>query len=128
MADSAGYPNVVAGRSSSDHTPTDILMDPTSFALYMGAWVWNTTTLGWEKMTQPTAATQGDLSAYWKDKRFDYASGDLDYKGLATTHKASTAAGDLWEIWKYTYLAGSWVRMEGPLTGNWDDRSSLAWA
>ena len=128
MVESAGYPNVVAGRSASDNSPTDILMDPTSFALYTGMWVWNTTTLVWEKMTQPIGSTQGDLDAYWKDKRFDYTSGDLDYKGLSETHKASTAAGDLWNIWKYTWVSGNLTRIEGPLVDNWDDRATLSWA
>ena len=53
MVESAGYPNVVAGRSAADNTPTDILMDPTSYALYTGVWVWNSSSLIWEKMTQP---------------------------------------------------------------------------
>jgi hypothetical protein len=58
MVESAGYPNVVAGRSVDDNLPTDIAMDPTSFALYTGTWVWNATTLIWEKMTQPVDPAQ----------------------------------------------------------------------
>ena len=127
MVESAGYPNVVAGRSVDDNLPTDIKMDPVSFALYTGMWVWNSSTLIWEKMTQPIAYTQGDLDAYWKDQRLDYTSGDLDYKGANTVHKASEGATD-WEVWKYTWVGVNCTRIEGPLDGSWTGRAALAWA
>jgi len=122
-----GYPNVVAARSAADDVPTDILMDPTAFALYVGSWVWNTSTLAWEKMTQPIGSTQGDIDAYWKDQRFDYTSGNLDYKGLHTVHKTAEGTAT-WEIWKYTWVSGNITRIEGPLTGSWTGRAALAWA
>lgn len=122
-----GYPNVVAGRSAADDTPTDIFMDVTSGTLYTGGWVWNSSTLEWDKMTQPTGYTQGDLDSYWKDKRYDYTSGNLDYKGFSVTHKLAEATAT-WEIWKYTWVGTNCTRIEGPLTGSWTGRAALAWA
>lgn len=65
---------------------------------------------------------------YWKDQRFAYSSGKLQYRGLSTTHKASTSSGNLWWIWKYTYSGNDCTRIEGPLNDDWDDRASLSWA
>lgn len=66
-------------------------------------------------------------SIHWMDTKLDYTSGDLDYKGSSLSHKASTSASELWWIWKYTWDGTDLVRIEGPLTGNWDDRASLDW-
>lgn len=63
---------------------------------------------------------------YWKDKRFEYSSGDLIYKGVNVTHKAATDAAT-WYIWKYTWDGDDCTRIEGPLEGTWDNRASLAW-
>lgn len=101
--------------------------------------VWNTATLAWERMKQPTlevgdlTVSMGDLEKllgghYWKDQRFAYTAGDLIYKGLSTTHKAATDAGDLWWVWKYTWVSGDLTRIEGPINCNWDDRATEAWA
>jgi len=105
----------------------------------VGLYVWDSDGLTWVKMVQPSISvdaddltvTMGDVEKllannYWKDARFDYTSGDLDYKGLNTTHKAATSATS-WYVWKFTYSGGELVRMEGPLTGSWDNRASLAW-
>ena len=70
----------------------------------------------------------GVASDSWKDTIFDYTSGNLDYKGCSVTHKASTAAGDLWYVWKYTWVGTNPTRIEGPIIGNWDDRAGMAWA
>lgn len=71
-----GYPNVVAARSAADDTPTDILMDPTSFALYTGNWVWNATTLVWEKMSAPEKI-YGYNGTNWHEIRIDTATRTL---------------------------------------------------
>jgi hypothetical protein len=63
---------------------------------------------------------------YWHDQRLEYSSGDLIYLGKNTTHKALTSA-TTWEIWKYTWSSGDCTRIEGPLTGAWDNRASLSW-
>lgn len=67
------------------------------------------------------------LNGYFKDKRWDYTSGNLDYRGFHFEHKADTSATD-WEIWKYTWLNSRMVREEGPLKGSWDGRADLDWA
>lgn len=65
--------------------------------------------------------------SYWKDQRFDWTSGNLDYKAFNATHKAATSDAT-WYIWKYTYSAGNLTRTEGPLEGSYDGRAALAWA
>jgi len=50
MAESVGHPNVIAARSTSDETPTDIGMDAVARALYIAVWTWNTSGLAWEKV------------------------------------------------------------------------------
>jgi len=68
-----------------------------------------------------------DKDDYWKDKRLEYSSGNLVYRGYNTTNKASTSAQD-WHIWKYTWSSGDLTRIQGPLVGTWDGRASLDWA
>lgn len=50
MAESAGHPNVIAARQTSDETPTDLSMDATTRALFVALWTWNTSTLAYEKI------------------------------------------------------------------------------
>jgi len=50
MAESAGYPNVIAARVTSDETPTDLSMDATARALFVALWSWNTSELAYEKI------------------------------------------------------------------------------
>jgi len=57
--ESPGYPGVVAGRNTTTEVPDDIGMDQDSRALYVGSWVWNTSTLSWEK----AQSTQASFSA-----------------------------------------------------------------
>ena len=64
----------------------------------------------------------------WYDQRMDYTTGDLDYRGVSMTHKA-TVGDDVWWIWKYTWDATpNCTRIEGPLLGNWTGRAALDWA
>lgn len=67
------------------------------------------------------------MNNFYNDKRFDFTSGDLDYKGVHITHKVATTDTG-WIVWKYTWSAGNLARIEGPLTGSWDGRADLAWA
>jgi hypothetical protein len=68
-----------------------------------------------------------DLGAYWHDKRTEFIGGYLIYRGTHYNHDTATS-NDEWEIWKYAYTDGYLVRIEGPLRGAWDLRSSLGWA
>lgn len=72
------------------------------------------------------AVSYVDKASFYPDQRFDYTSGNLDYKGFNETHKAATDATS-WVVWKYTWSSGNLVRIEGPLTGSWDGRASLSW-
>lgn len=62
-----------------------------------------------------------------RDKRYDWTSGDLDYLGISIVEKASTSAGQLWWVKKFTWVAGKVTRVQGPLAGNWDNRATLGW-
>ena len=65
----------------------------------------------------------------WKALRFDYTSGNLDYMGKSLLTNPSTSTGNYWWIWKFSYDGSdNLTLMEGPLPGNWDDRSTLNWA
>ena len=50
MAESAGHPNVIAARITSDETPTDLSMDADTRALFVALWTWNTSSLEYEKV------------------------------------------------------------------------------
>ena len=63
----------------------------------------------------------------WTDKRFDWTTGDLDYKGFSTILGAPTDGGDYWHFWKYAWTSGLPTRIQY-LIGNWDDRATLDWA
>ena len=45
-----GHPNVIAGRITSDETPTDLSMDADTRALFVALWTWNTSSLEYEKV------------------------------------------------------------------------------
>jgi len=60
----------------------------------------------------------------WKDKRYDYTSGSLDYAGFSLVLGAATDAGDLWKVWKYTWSGENLTRVQGPVACNWDDRAA----
>lgn len=67
-----------------------------------------------------------NLGGFWRDVRMEYSSGDLIYKGSHWLHDAATS-DENWEVWKYTWDGSDLTRIEGPLTGAWDDRAALAW-
>ena len=66
------------------------------------------------------------LHAYWKCKRFAYSGSDLIYMGFHAKAGIGTD-DDMWAISKLTYSGNDLIRVEGPLTGAWDDRASLDW-
>jgi hypothetical protein len=53
MAESSGYPGVIAARFEDDNVPTDLGMDDDSKSLNVNLRTWNTSTLEWERMTSP---------------------------------------------------------------------------
>ena len=109
---------------SGDVKPTDVVTGSEMYETDTGStYIFNG--VAWVEKVDSLVSLSTDL---WNDQRFDFTSGDLDYKGLSKTHKASTAAGNLWSIWKYTWAVGLPTRIEGPLIGNWDGRAALSWA
>jgi len=64
--------------------------------------------------------------SYWKDRRYEYDTGDLIYRGVNTEPSASTSA-TTWHIYKYTWDVDDLVRLQGPLSGSWDGRAGLGW-
>jgi hypothetical protein len=67
-----------------------------------------------------------NAGGYFLDQRFDWTSGDLDYRGVHEKHNAATTDTG-WIIWKYSYTGDNVVRIEGPLEGAWDSRTGLDW-
>jgi len=109
---------------SADVKPTDVVTGSEMYETDTGStYIFNG--VAWVEKVDSLVSLSSDL---WNDQRFDFTSGDLDYKGLSKTHKASTAAGDLWSIWKFTWATRLPTRIEGPLIGNWDGRAALSWA
>lgn len=106
-------------------------------AIIVSPLVYNPSTLQYEWMKQPTVEV-GDLTvsmsdvetlladAYWKQKRYDYTSGNLDYAGHHTSVTAATSDAE-WRVYKYTWSGTNITRIQGPITGAWDDRATLAW-
>ena len=66
------------------------------------------------------------LSSYWKQKRFDFTTGDLDYMGKHKNQNAPTSDSD-WIVWKFTWSSSLPTVIKGPLSGSWDNRASLLW-
>jgi hypothetical protein len=50
----------------------------------------------------------------------------VDYMGFHRLHDAPTSEPD-WYIFKYTWAGNEPVRIQGPLTGAWDDHVTLGW-
>ena len=68
------------------------------------------------------------LSGYWRDQRLEYTGSNLTYKGVNETHNIGTDDSS-WQVWKFSYDGSdNLVRIEGPLSGSWDNRASLDWA
>ena len=79
-------------------------------------------------MTEALKFTEIKLQAdiQWLDRRFEWSSGDLAYKGLHLNRGASESDPG-WYIWKYTWSNGNPIRIEGPIMGEWNNRASLSW-
>lgn len=130
---------LIRGNDPDTRAPTIAAIESASKTLRINNWVWNTVSVAWERMKQPSLELAGDLTVtmgdverlladnYWKDQRFEYSGADLIYKGFNTTHKASVSA-TTWYIWKFTWVGADCTRIEGPLVGAWDNNSGLAWA
>jgi len=125
--------HLAGALEDAGETPLRLLGDEASGSLRVNLWVWNSSSLQWQRMTQPVVEIDLSLlealqaGTHWQDQRFAYSSNNLIYRGLNTTHGAATDAAS-WSIWKYSYDANENVsRVEGPLTGAWDSRAALGW-
>lgn len=52
---------LLVGWDTSGEVLKALACDPTSRALFVGTYVWNTSTLAWEKMVQPNFQNTGDI-------------------------------------------------------------------
>ncbi len=128
MANTPGYPNVIAIREDSNEVPTDAKGE--SGIQFVGLMVWDADALDWVRMRQPIMNPLADDLPL--DTRFENdANKNMKYKGIHATHKALESNAN-WLIWKYTWelISGSYClsRIEGPLEGAWNNRDGLAWA
>ena len=67
------------------------------------------------------------LNCYWRNRQFEYSSGDLIYMGVNEKESATTSE-NTWAVFKYTLGADGITKIQGPKTGAWDDRASLSWS
>jgi hypothetical protein len=63
---------------------------------------------------------------YWGQTRFDWTSGNLDYKGYHISATGSDNATD-WLIMKYTWDGSNNPTRIQVLIGSWTGRASLSW-
>lgn len=104
-----------------------IKVDPDSKSLRVNLWVYNPSTLDWERMKQPTLELTGDLTVtlgdverllanqyYLRMKPFSYASGRIKYICKNTDIDANETDTD-WFCWKFT--DASPPEHEGPRQG-----------
>lgn len=122
---------VVIGLDKDDGvTPRELYLHPTVRGMPILAYVYNPTTLAWERMRQPTMEFGGDLEvtmgdverllgqAYYKrDKPYTHGSGRIKYICQNTDIDAAETA-TTWLIWKYT--DASPPEVEGPRVGRVD--------
>ena len=103
-------------------------------ALVVASVVYNPATLKWEWAQRPEIdidnlnVSMGDVekllaSSYWKIKKFDYTSGDMDYAGFNTDISAADGDTD-WYLWKYTWVGGNCTEIKGPVIDSWTNRGS----
>jgi len=117
-----------------------IKVDSDTLILHILNWVYNPSTLAWERMKQPTVeiagdltVTMGDLEAlladhyYQRMKPYTHASGRVKYVCKNTDIDAAEADTD-WLCWKFTDAAIP--EKEGPRLGAVDAEATvdgLAW-
>lgn len=107
---------------SGTDTPHNVQGDPDVGSQHATQWVWDTASMTWVRMLQasdPAAAAVHDM-------RFDFSGSDLIYLGKHLSNGAATSDTG-WKISKYTWQSGVPTRIQGPLTGSWDNRASLSW-
>ena len=66
------------------------------------------------------------LGAFWRCKRLAWSGSDLVYVGFNERLDAGTNI-DTWAVIKLTWAGSTLTMVEGPITGVWDDRATLAW-
>ena len=124
MAESPGYPGVIAARYENDNVPTDLGMDDDSKSLNVNLRTWNTSTLAWERMTSP--AIPLFVTDDYADTLYYYdGDGNMEYMCQHSTHGTATSATD-WIITKLTYGDDGITNRER-LAGSVDGRAGLSW-
>jgi len=100
--------------------------------------VYNSSTLQWERMRQPTVDLNGDLTVtmgdveaatnntYWRKTLYDYDGDDnVIYKGVHITYNAADSDTGHYII-KYTYTGDNLTKKQ-LATGAWTNRTGLSW-
>ena len=70
--------------------------------------------------------TEGRVNG--KDLRIAWDSDSNPIYIGETEENLETEGDDVWYIKKISWTGGNPVRVQGPLKGNWTDRSSLDWS
>ena len=77
-------------------------------------------------MTEYYSVTELLANTYWKDRRFEWASGNPVYIGV--NRKPNAPEGDReWQVYKITWSGDTVTRMQGPVEGSWENRAGLGW-
>lgn len=133
--------NVSGAIDDSTAEVIQLYSDGTSKTLRTNNWVWNTTSLAWERMKQPVIELTGDLTVslgdvergvteqYYAREKYYYSSGMPIYICKNTDVDANETDTD-WLIWKLNWTSGNMTEKEGPRTGRVDTQvqvAALAW-
>lgn len=130
--------------------PVQVVYDPDNDEVLMVAtsdsggapkvynFVYNPSTLSWERMKQPVVELSGDLTVtmgdveaatnntYWRKTLYDYDVNDnVIYKGFHITYNAADSDTSHYII-KYTYT-GDNVTKKQLAVGAWTNRTGLSW-
>lgn len=102
--------------------------------LRINNWIWNTVSLAWERMKQPSIEYSGDLTVtmgdverllaenYWVNIKFDWdVDGNCTYKGMNTDLSANDGDVD-WHIVKFDWADGNVVQKRVRTT-SWTNRA-----
>ena len=125
--------NSLGGIDDSNDEVRVIKADGTSYSLRVNNWVWNTTTLAWERMQQPTIEYSGDLTVtmgdverllagtYWQKVYIEDTGTSVFYFGANDDISAADADTD-WHVTKLEtgtspmtveYQPGAWSGRHG---------------
>lgn len=77
-------------------------------------------------MTEYYSVAELVANTYWKERRFEWSGSNPVYIGINRKIGASESDTE-WQVWKLSWSGSNIERMQGPIAGKWENRSSLGW-